>query len=258
MASIYSVADFLDLLRRRLGLILTVTCLGAVASVWFALQQQPIYSSTEVIQITRPKIAGELARSTVEGSSARRIQLIEQRLMARGTILEIADQLDIFSDQPGLLASEIVPMMRRSVSLTGTAAAREGASDDGAISVLSITANMPTRAQAQAVAQEFSQRTIALSRSTRLDQARETLSFFNEKETALIRNISALEEELANFRYENEVTLPGIIEMRGTEIASINESLLELARQEIEIRKVAEEAAATQRTAYAERISQGL
>ncbi|MFP3381962.1 MULTISPECIES: Wzz/FepE/Etk N-terminal domain-containing protein [Tritonibacter] len=254
MASIYSVADFLDLLRRRLRLILAVAFLGTVASVWFALQQQPVYSSTAVIQITRPTIAGELAPSTVEGSSARRIQLIEQRLMARGTILEIVDQLDLFADQPGLLASEIVPMMRRSVSLTGTAAAREGASDDGAISVLSITANMPTRAQAQAVAEEFSQRTIALSRSTRLDQARETLSFFNEKETALIRDISALEEELANFRYENEVTLPGIIEMRGTEIASINESLLELARQEIEIRKVAEEAAATQRTAYAERI----
>ena len=127
MASIYSVADFLDLLRRRLRLILAVAFLGTVASVWFALQQQPVYSSTAVIQITRPTIAGELAPSTVEGSSARRIQLIEQRLMARGTILEIVDQLDLFADQPGLLASEIVPMMRRSVSLTGTAAAREGA-----------------------------------------------------------------------------------------------------------------------------------
>ena len=254
MASIYSVADFIDMLRRRMWLILVVTMLGCVASVWMALQQQPVYSSTEVIQITRPKIAGELARSTADGSSARRIQLIEQRLMARGTILEIVDQLNLFADRPGLLDSEIVPMMRTSVSLMGTAAVREGSSDDGAISVLTITANMPTREQAQAVAREFSKRTIALSQSTRLDQARETLLFFDQKEKALVRDISALEEEIANFRYQNEVTLPGAIEMRGTEIAAINESLLELARQEIELRKGAEEAEATQREAYARRV----
>ena len=107
MASIYSVADFIDMLRRRMWLILVVTTLGCVASVWMALQQQSVYSSTEVIQITRPKIAGELARSTADGSSARRIQLIEQRLMARGTILEIVDQLNLFADRPGLLDSEI-------------------------------------------------------------------------------------------------------------------------------------------------------
>ena len=50
------------------------------------------------------------------------------------------------------------------------------------------------------------------------------------------------------------MTLPGAIEMRGTEIAAINESLLELARQEIELRKGAEEAEATQREAYARRV----
>ncbi|MCG7628919.1 DUF874 domain-containing protein [Epibacterium sp. MM17-32] len=254
MASIYSLSDFLDLLRRRAGVILLVTFLGCVASLWIALSQEQVYSSTEVIQITRPKIAGELARSTVDGSSARRIQLIEQRLMARGTILEIVDQLNLYADRPGLLASEIVPLVRQSVTLTGTAAAREGMSDDGAISVLTITAVMPTREQAQAVAREFSRRTIALSQSTRLEQAQETLTFFTEKEKALIDRIAALEEEVADFRYANAVTLPGAIEMRGAEIAAINESLLELAREEIQMRKAAEEAVATQREGYARRI----
>jgi len=254
MASIYSIADFLDLLRRRVGLILMVAFLGCLASLWLALSQEQVYSSTEVIQITRPKIAGDLARSTVDGSSARRIQLIEQRLMARGTILEIVDQLNLFADRPGLLASEIVPLVRRSVTLTGTAAAREGSSDDGAISVLTITAIMPTRDQAQAVAREFSRRTIALSQSTRIEQTQQTLTFFVEKEAALIRQITALEEELAEFRHDNKVTLPGAVEMRGAEIAAINESLLELAREEIEMRKAAEEAVATQREGYARRI----
>ena len=254
MASIYSLADFLDMLRRRLWLILLVACLGSAAALWAALQQEQVYSSSEVIQITRPKIAGELAKSTVDGSSARRIQLIEQRLMARGTILEIVDQLGLFADRPQMLDSEIVPLVRQSVSITGTAAARDGYSDDGAISVLTITATMPTPEQAQAVASEFSRRTIALSLSSRIEQARETLMFFTEKEAALSRDISALEEELAQFRIDNHVTLPGTLQVRSAEIATINDSLLDLAAQEIEQRKLAEEAAATQSPVYARRM----
>ncbi len=254
MASIYSLADFLDMLRRRLWLILLVACLGSAAALWAALQQEQVYSSSEVIQITRPKITGELAKSTVDGSSARRIQLIEQRLMARGTILEIVDQLGLFADRPQLLDSEIVPLVRQSVSITGTAAARDGYSDDGAISVLTITATMPTPEQAQAVASEFARRTIALSLSSRIEQARETLMFFTEKEAALSRDISALEEELAQFRIDNKVTLPGTVQVRSAEIATINDSLLDLAAQEIEQRKLAEEAAATQSPVYARRM----
>lgn len=254
MASLYSLADFLDMLRRRVRVILAMALVGSVISVFVALQQGQEFTSTEVIQISRPKITGDLAKSTVDGSSARRIQLIEQRLMARGTILEIVDQLGLFADRPGLLDSEIVPLVRQAVSIRGTAAAREGLVDDGAISILTITANMPTAAQAQAVAAEFSRRTIELSLSTRFEQARETLTFFTEKEAALTRDISALQEEMAQYRIDQGVSQPGLIQMRGIEIASINESLLELSRQEIEMQTAYEEAAATQREAYARRV----
>lgn len=254
MASLYSVADLLDMLRRRIWVILGMAVLGSLLSVVFALRQPLVFSSTEVIQVTMPKVTGDLAKPTVDGSSARRIQLIEQRLMSRGTLLEIADQLELFADRPGLLDSEIVPLMRQSVSLRGTAAAREGLTDDGAISVLTITANMPTAAQAQAVAAEFSRRTIELSLSSRIDQARETLTFFAQKEAALTRDISALQEEMSQYRVDQGISQPGLIQMRSIEIASINETLLDLSRQEIELRTAGEEAAATQREAYARRV----
>ncbi|WP_420005360.1 Wzz/FepE/Etk N-terminal domain-containing protein [Arenibacterium sp. LLYu02] len=254
MASLFSVADLLDMLRRRIWVILGVAVLGSLFSVVFALQQPQTYSSTAVIQVTMPKIAGELAKSTVGGSSARRIQLIEQRLMSRGTLLEIADQLQLFADRPSLLDSEIVPIMRESISLRGTAAAQEGQTDDGTISVLTITAYMGSAAQAQAVAAEFARRTIELSLATRMDQARETLTFFTQKEAALTRDISALQEEMSQYRVDQGVSQPGLIQMRSIEIASINETLLTLSRQEIELRTAGEEAAATQREAYARRV----
>ena len=78
MGPIYSLRDFWDMLRRRASVILLVAMIGSVFSVWGALQQQHMYHSAEVLQVVRPTIADDLAKSTVEGSSARRIQLIEQ------------------------------------------------------------------------------------------------------------------------------------------------------------------------------------
>ncbi len=256
MGPIYSLGDFLDMVRRRLFTIFCVFVFGCLMSLWFAASQQHEYETAEVLQITQPQIAGELAKSTVEGSSARRMQLIEQRLMARGTLLEIIGKFGLYADQDSLTELQKVVQLRTAVQITGVAAAREGFADDGTISVLTITARMPTAEQAQQVASEFGRRTIELSMSTRIDQARETLSFFVQKEAALADQVAALEDEIAAYRNANDVTLPGTIEFRRAEIAAMNEGLLEIARERIEIRRAADRAQSTERAATARRLQE--
>ncbi|NSY40588.1 DUF874 domain-containing protein [Leisingera sp. ANG59] len=256
MGPIYTLGDFLDMVRRRLFTIACVFVFGCLLSLWFAASQQHEYETAEVLQITQPQIAGELAKSTVEGSSARRMQLIEQRLMARGTLLEIIEKFGLYADQKSLTDLQKVVQLRTAVQITGVAAAREGFADDGTISVLTITARMPTAEQAQQVASEFGRRTIELSIATRIDQARETLSFFAEKEAALAEQVAALEDEIAAYRNANDVTLPGTIEFRRAEIAAMNEGLLEIARERIEIRRAADRARATERAATARRLQE--
>lgn len=256
MGPIYSLGDFLDMVRRRLFTIVCVFILGCLGSLWFAASQQHQYETAEVLQVTQPQIAGELAKSTVEGSSARRIQLIEQRLMARGAVLEVIEKFGLYADMEALTQLQKVALLRDSVRITGVAAAREGFADDGTISVLTITARMPTAEQAQQVASEFGRRTIELSVATRIDQARETLSFFAGKEAALADQVAALEDEIAAYRNENDVTLPGTIEFRRAEIAALNEGLLEIARERIEIRRAADQALATERPATARRMQE--
>jgi len=252
MGPIYSFLDFIEMLRRRAFLIFVVTCLGAVMAFFVALQKKHEYESSVVIQVAQPKVADDLASSTVDGSSARRIQLIEQRLMARGTLLEIADQFELYQGLP-LRPSEIVDLMRRSISITGVAAAREGFADDGSISVLTITARMGSPEHAQLVADEFAKRTIDLDVQSRIEQARETLQFFSEKENALATGLSELERQMAEYRDAHEVTLPGVLELRRNEISQINETLLELARDQIELRRAAGQVNTNERQATAQR-----
>ena len=119
MGPIHTFDDIKDMLRRRFWLILLLTILGAVASVFFALSRPHVYLSSEVLQIERPRITDELAPSTVEGSSARRLQLIEQQLMARDTVLEIIAKHELFANMPALSPTEKVALFRESVTIEG-------------------------------------------------------------------------------------------------------------------------------------------
>lgn len=255
MGPIQSFDDVVDLLRRRAVLIVVVVLLGCVASVFYALSRTHVYSSYEVLQLARPKIADELARSTVQGTSARRLQLIEQQLMTRGAMMEMIQTLGLYSDVP-LTPNEKVNLLRRSVRIDVVAAARTGFNDDGAVSVLTINAEMATPEMAQAVAQELSRRIIDLSVDSRIQQARETLDYFSEREQTLRAELVSLEDSIVAFRNTHDVSLPGSVESRRAEVDAINQALLDIDRETIATERQAEREIRTARDATAQRLRQ--
>lgn len=254
MGPIHSLDDVIDMVRRRAPVMLFVICLGCIVSLWVALNQTHLFSSSEVIQIARPKIADELAPSTVAGSSARRLQLIEQRLMARDSLLQTIEDHGLYADRPGLRPIEKVNLLRQSISIQGVAAAREGYSDDGTISVLTITATLDTPEQAQAIAHEFAKRTIELSINSRIAQARETLDFFVLQEEKLVARVEALESRITAFRNKNDISVAGGLEFRRSEIAAINTEILDIDRQNITLQREANQIDSTVRQATATRM----
>ena len=233
MGPIHTFDDIKDMLRRRFWLILLLTILGAVASVFFALSRPHVYLSSEVLQIERPRITDELAPSTVEGSSARRLQLIEQQLMARDTVLEIIAKHELFANMPALSPTEKVALFRESVTIEGVAATREGGTDDGTVSALTIMALLGSPEKAQAVAHELGTRTVELSAKARTAKTQATLDFFLQEEAALVEAIAELESEIAEFRSANDISIAGSVEFRQAEVGSINDAILDVERSRI-------------------------
>lgn len=233
MGPIYTLADFIDMVRRRIGIISAVVIAGCFGSVYWALSVPHLYESSEVIQVEQPKISDELARSTIESSAARRLQLIEQQLMARGNLAETINEFGLYDNLVALRLSEKVALLRQAVTITGVAAVREGFADDGAISVLTITARMDSAEKAQAVANAFADRTRELAAAQRRDQTQETLAFFQSQETAIKSELIKLDEELAAFRSANDISIQGSLEFRRSELGSLNDALLALDRDVI-------------------------
>jgi len=231
MGPIYTWQDFLDMTRRRLGVIAFVIIAGCFASLYWAMSYVHLYQSSEVIQVEQPKINDDLARSTVEGSSARRLQLIQQQLMARVSLQQIIDKFKIYENLTALKPSEKVQLLRQAVTINGVAAAREGFSDDGTISVLTITAQMEQAQLARDVAHEFAEQTRALMAAQRREQTAQTLAFFQQQEKVVLDNIAALEAELETYRTANDLTIEGGVEFRLSEVAQLNEAILDLDRE---------------------------
>ena len=225
------------MVRRRLRLIMTVSLIGCLISVFLAAGQVHMYQSSEVIQVAQPKVADQLAQSTVSGSTARRLQLIQQQLTTRGTVLEIADKLGLYADVPDLPPSRKVQLLREAITIEGVAAARDGYTDDGTVSVITITARMPSPELAQQVAREFSARTLELSSLTRTAKARETLDFFVTEEERLIAEMDALEQERTRYMRANDLAIEGNLEFRQSQIAAINEALLEIDRERVTLQR---------------------
>lgn len=253
MGPIYTWQDFLDMTRRRLVVILLVIVLGCIGSFYWAMSYVHLYESSEVIQVEQPKINDELARSTVEGSSARRLQLIQQQLMARASLEKIIEKYNIYSNLAALKPSEKVQLLRESVSINGVAAAREGFEDDGTISVLTITVQMEEAQLARDVTHEFAEQTRALMSAQRREQTELTLAFFEQQEQVVLDNIASLEAGLEAYRLENDLTLEGGIEFRMNEMAQLNEAILGLDREIISVQLARSQIDRTGRASTVER-----
>ena len=254
MSPIELIGEFFDMLRRRFWLVAAIVVLGAALSVLLALSMPRVYEATEVIQIEQPVVSGDIAPGLSANASARHLQLIQQRLLTRPTILEISQAFGLFDDKPGLTVTEQVNQIRAAVRIEGIAAAREGYSDDGTISVLSITARMDTAETARVVAHEFARRTLELSASQRLEDAQQTLDFFTLQEQTLKQEIATIEDARESFRATSTLAIPGAIDFQRSELSSINASLLDLDQRLIAARgEIARLSAATRISAVEQR-----
>jgi uncharacterized protein involved in exopolysaccharide biosynthesis len=251
MGSVHSFADFLDLVRRRFWVIAIIAVLGCLFSFVYALRQTHQYQSVAVIQATQPKISG--AGLATSGSAARRLQLVEQRLMARDNVVALMDRFDLYPEMRVLPEAERVAQMRQSVRIEAIAAAGVRAGETGSVSVITVTATLPTARQAQLVASELTHATIDLITAARIEQADETLKFFTSREDAIREELAQLEDARADFRSAHDLSMRGEVEFMRSELGTLNDGLLDIARERVEIERAIDLAQQDQRKATRER-----
>lgn len=236
MGPIQNLHEILSWLARRWQVIAVVTVLGVLAGLIMAMQTERVYSASAVIQVINPVIAvGEDGGATIAPDVTRRAQIIEQRLMSREALLDLADRFDLF-DGMAISPVEQVGLMRESFSISAIAAAQQGFTRDGSLSALIVSASNDNPDRAAAIANDLADSVIRQSENDRQSEAQQAVDFFSAEEARMQASIALLETEIATYSSENEGFLPAAIAIRRAEQGRMADTLLAL-QQEISVRR---------------------
>ncbi|KGM87303.1 Uncharacterized protein involved in exopolysaccharide biosynthesis [Roseovarius mucosus DSM 17069] len=231
MSAIQSMPDLMRLLHRRLWLIALVGVIGAILSVLIALSQPKVFQATAVIQIESPQVGSDLAGQTIATDANHRLQLIEQRLMARDNLVKVIERHGLFANVPNMPLAEKVHQLRISARITPITVGIPGMGPATTPSGLSVTVNLNDPVKAAEVANDFVETVITQNRERRMDLVRETLDFFSTEEARVSAQIAEVEGVIADFKRANGASLPSSITPVREELRTLNETLLALDQQ---------------------------
>ena len=220
-------------LKRRAWLIILIAFVGCVLSLNYAISQSKTFEATAVVQIEDARLPDQLAgASAAAEDSARRVRLIEQRLMARDNLVRIMEKHDLFSDDPAMTINERIFNMREAARIEQIVDATQAFAPGGNTpSGLLITVRLGDPQKAADLANELMYSVIDQSRDRSVGRARDTLDFFISEEARVGREIDAMEERVAIFKSANSEQLPaGVSDLRD-QLSSLRESDLELDQQ---------------------------
>lgn len=221
---------------RRLPYFILVSGFIAALGVTVAAILPPVYVSGARILVEPQQISDDLAQSTVPIDPYEQIQIIQQRVLTRANLLDLAEKSQMFADSPDASAEDIIKSMAGRITFTGSEprmwAGRAGA---GAI-VVRISFEAPNAVLAARGANEVVNLILAENVRIRSERATGTSDFFETEVEKLSESLQEKAREIAEFKTENVEALPDSLEARRQQQLIEQERLLALEREETSLR----------------------
>jgi uncharacterized protein involved in exopolysaccharide biosynthesis len=112
-AQAFDIAHYLEILRRRIFFFAVPFVILLITGVLIVAIQRPIYRAEGKILVESPEIPKELVEPTVTSAATERIQVIEQRLMSRDSLLPIVNKFNLFASQRQWMSgTQLLDLMR--------------------------------------------------------------------------------------------------------------------------------------------------
>ena len=210
------------LLRRLHWVVLSFAAVTALALV-VAYRMTPIYESAARLLLESPQIPDSLAAPTVDTAALEQLQIVEQRLMTRQNLLDIARKFNALPNIANLSPDEIVEAMRQATVIVKQAG-REQAT------LMTITFRAPQAKAAADVVNEYVTRILADNTAIRAGQAQDTLQFFRQEADRLSADLSTQSGAILAFQNQNADALPDTLEYRLTQQSTLTERLASVNR----------------------------
>jgi polysaccharide chain length determinant protein (PEP-CTERM system associated) len=221
-----SLHDYLSILRRRALVMILVFGAVLTVAVVYALLQPKIYESTATILVEGPQVQVAIGDRANQPRPEDRVNLIQQRLMTRESLVRIAAQHELFgsNDKSGMSDTNVVQAMRSSIRLDLMGARDQWAPRPASISFnLSFQYDDPEKAQG--VTQELVNLFLASNRQDRVDQASRTTGFLSLEADRIRKELESIEAKIAAFTSQRAAAVPDNLALSAGGLQGLETSL---------------------------------
>lgn len=189
------------LFLRRLPVMMIFVLICAGLGVATAMKLPATYSTSARLLVEQPQIPERMVASTVQTDALEQLDVIQQRLMTRANLIDIANRFTVYENLRDMEPDRVVEAMERDTSIR-----RSGSRDAATLMTISFEAR--TAQIAADVVNEYV--TLALEQSTtaRMTQAARTLQFFEQEVKRLGEDLDRQSAAIAEFKGSNADALP--------------------------------------------------
>jgi polysaccharide chain length determinant protein (PEP-CTERM system associated) len=210
---------------RRLPAMLTIFIICSAIGAAVAMRAPTTFRTEARLVVEAPQIPGDLAESTVRTNATETIEIIQQRLLTRANLLDIANDLDVFENYSAMSPDTVVQQMRQATSIRS----RGGRGGQPIILTVSFEAR---RGQIAAnVVNEYVTRIVNANVQLRTGSAEETLRFFEQEAERLSTELDLQSARITEFQRLNAEALPDDQPFRMSRLALLQERLANAERE---------------------------
>lgn len=215
---------YLQRFWRRFPWFLIVAVLVSAVGLSLAVVLPPVYRAQARLLVEDPTIPTNLAASTVNTGAPEALQIIQQRLLTRANLLDMATRLNIYAGKPAMSPDKVVEDMRRRTRID--LPTQSMAAVFVTVSFAAPDANLSAQVTNDLVTQIL-QENVALRTAT----ATQTLDFFQQEVDRLGKMLGEQGAKIMQYKLDHKDALPDSLDFRRTRQASQEERLLQLDRE---------------------------
>ncbi len=220
--------------KRRMPYFLVITTLFAAIAITIAYILPPVYESSASLLVEPQQISDTDA--TAQVNPYEQIQIIEQRIMTRANLYDMAQRIGLYADQPDLSAGEIIADMKTRIIFTGFEPDPTIKPGTPGATIISVAFDAPTPPLATKGANELVSLILQENTRMRTDRASDTLDFFKGEVERLTAEIATQSKKIADFKTANVDALPDSQDSRRAQQEREQQRLLDLDREEASLK----------------------
>ncbi|MGE3870722.1 MAG: Wzz/FepE/Etk N-terminal domain-containing protein, partial [Pseudorhodoplanes sp.] len=198
---------YLAVFLRRLHYFVIIFALVTAAAIAAAFLLPPVYRANSVLLVESSQIPGALAPATVQAQALEKLQTIQNRLMTRTNLLEIAQRLKVFKDMGRMTPDAIVEAMRQQTTISNSAGR-------GQATIMTVEFEGESGPVVAGVVNEYVTLILKEDAATRTERAESTVEFFNREVDRLSGELDTMSAKILDFQNKNADALPNTLQYR--------------------------------------------